>query len=44
MNQLLFFSFLFCWTTGLAPSIPLFLLGIFLIKTSIDRIKEATYK
>jgi len=40
MNLLLFFAFVLTWSTGLGVSIPLFLLGIFLIKHSLDIISQ----
>jgi hypothetical protein len=44
MNQLLFFLLTASFITGLGISIPLFLLGVSLIKVSVDNISQKNYK
>jgi hypothetical protein len=44
MNQLLFFLFAASFITGLGISIPLFLLGVSLMKVSLDNISQKNYK
>ncbi len=43
MNQLLFFLFTAAFVTGLGLSIPLFLLGVSLVKVSVDNIPRKSY-
>jgi hypothetical protein len=43
MNSLLFFLFTAAFVTGLGVSIPLFLLGISLVKVSVDNIPRKSY-
>jgi hypothetical protein len=43
MNSLLFLLFTVSFITGLGLSIPLFLLGVSLVKVSVDNISRKSY-